>query len=62
MLISKKTVSPLEIKIISLMKKLGVQVDTGATVETGAQAQAGAEVRASAKAMAAQWQSQTFSY
>ena len=50
--ISKKTVSPLDIQIISLMKKLGVQVDTGATVETGAQAQAGAEVRASAKAMA----------
>ena len=50
--ISKKTVSPLDIKIVSLMKKLGVQVDTGATVETGAQAQAGAEVRASAKAMA----------
>ena len=56
--ISKKTVSPLDIKIVSLMKKLGVQVDTGATVETGAQAQAGAEVRASAKAMAGQWQSQ----
>ena len=50
--ISKKTVSPLDIQIVSLMKKLGVQVDTGATVETGAQAQAGAEVRASAKAMA----------
>jgi len=46
------TVSPLDIQIVSLMKKLGVQVDTGATVETGAQAQAGAEVRASAKSMA----------
>ena len=50
--ISKKTISPLDINIVSLMKKLGVQVDTGATVETGAQAQAGAEARASAKAIA----------
>ena len=50
--ISKKTISPLDINIIALMKKLGVQVDTGATVETGAQAQAGAETRASAKAIA----------
>ena len=50
--ISKKTISPLDIKIISLMKKLGVQVDNGATVETGAQAQAGAEARASLKAIA----------
>jgi len=50
--ISKKTISPLDIKIISLMKKLGVQVDNGATVETGAQAQAGAEARASVKAIA----------
>ena len=49
--ISKKTVSPLDIKIIALMKKLGVKVDTGAAVETGVQAQAGAEVRASAKAL-----------
>ena len=50
--ISKKTISPLDINIIALMKKLGVQVDTGATVETGAQAQAGAEARASVKAIA----------
>ena len=50
--VSKKTISPLDINIIALMKKLGVQVDTGATVETGAQAQAGAEARASAKAIA----------
>jgi len=50
--VSKKTISPLDINIISLMKKLGVQVDNGATVETGAQAQAGAEARASAKAIA----------
>ena len=50
--VSKKTISPLDINIVSLMKKLGVQVDTGATVETGAQAQAGAEARASAKAIA----------
>ena len=50
--ISKKTISPLDINIISLMKKLGVQVDNGATVETGAQAQAGAEARASLKAIA----------
>ena len=50
--ISKKTISPLDINIISLMKKLGVQVDNGATVETGAQAQAGAEARASVKAIA----------
>ena len=50
--VSKKTVSPLDIKIISLMKKLGVQIDNGATIETGAQAQAGAESRASAKAIA----------
>ena len=49
--ISKKTVSPLDIKIISLMKKLGVKIDTGAHVKTGVEAQAGAEVRASAKAM-----------
>lgn len=49
--VSKKTISPLDIQIVSLMKKLGVQIDTGATVETGAQAQAGAEVRASAKAI-----------
>jgi len=51
-MVSKKTISPLDLKIVKLMKKLGVQVDTGATVETGAQAQAGAEVRASAKALA----------
>jgi hypothetical protein len=50
--VSKKTISPLDINIISLMKKIGVQVDTGATVETGAQAQAGAEARASVKAIA----------
>ena len=50
--VSKKTISPLDINIIALMKKLGVQVDTGATVETGAQAQAGAEARASVKAIA----------
>ena len=50
--VSKKTISPLDINIIALMKKLGVQVDNGATVETGAQAQAGAEARASAKAIA----------
>ena len=50
--ISRKTVSPLDIQIVSLMKKLGVQIDTGATVETGAQAQAGAEVRSAAKSMA----------
>ena len=50
--ISKKTISPLDIKIVTLMKKLGVQIDTGSTVETGVQAQAGAEVRSSAKAMA----------
>ena len=50
--VSKKTISPLDINIIALMKKLGVQVDNGATVETGAQAQAGAESRASAKAIA----------
>ena len=50
--VSKKTVSPLDIKIVSLMKKLGVQIDNGSTVETGAQAQAGAESRASAKAIA----------
>ena len=50
--VSKKTLSPLDINIIALMKKIGVQLDTGATVETGAQAQAGAEVRASAKAIA----------
>ena len=50
--VSKKTISPLDINIIALMKKLGVQVDTGATVETGVQAQAGAEARASAKAIA----------
>jgi len=49
--ISKKTVSPLDLKIISLMKKLGVKVDTGAHVKTGVEAQAGAEVRASAKAL-----------
>ena len=50
--VSKKTISPLDINIIALMKKLGVQVDNGATIETGAQAQAGAESRASAKAIA----------
>ena len=50
--ISKKTISPLDIQIVTLMKKLGVQIDTGATVETGAQAQAGAEVRSAAKSMA----------
>ena len=50
--VSKKTISPLDINIIALMKKLGVQVDNGATIETGAQAQAGAEARASAKAIA----------
>ena len=50
--VSKKTISPLDIQIVSLMKKLGVQIDTGATVETGAQAQAGAEVRSAAKSMA----------
>jgi len=50
--ISKKTISPLDIQIVTLMKKLGVQVDTGATVETGAQAQSGAEVRSAAKSMA----------
>jgi hypothetical protein len=50
--VSKKTISPLDINIIALMKKLGVQVDNGATVETGAQAQAGAEARASVKAIA----------
>ena len=50
--VSKKTLSPLDINIIALMKKIGVQLDTGATVETGAQAQAGAEVRASVKAIA----------
>jgi hypothetical protein len=49
--ISKKTVSPLDLKIISLMKKLGVKIDTGAHVKTGVEAQAGAEVRASAKAL-----------
>ena len=41
--VSKKTVSPLDLKIISLMKKLGVKVDTGAHVKTGVEAQAGAE-------------------
>ena len=50
--VSKKTISPLDVQIVSLMKKLGVQIDTGATVETGAQAQAGAEVRSAAKSMA----------
>ena len=50
--VSKKTISPLDINIIALMKKLGVQVGNGATIETGAQAQAGAESRASAKAIA----------
>ena len=50
--VSKKTISPLDINIIALMKKLGVQVDNGATIETGVQAQAGAEARASAKAIA----------
>jgi len=50
--VSKKTISPLDVQIVSLMKKLGVQIDTGATVETGAQSQAGAEVRSAAKSMA----------
>ena len=49
--ISKKTVSPLDLKIISLMKKLGVKIDTGAHVKTGVEAQGGAEVRASAKSL-----------
>ena len=49
--VSKKTVSPLDINIISLMKKIGVKVETGAEVKTGVEAQAGAEVRASAKAL-----------
>ena len=49
--ISKKTVSPLDINIISLMKKIGVKIETGAEVKTGVEAQSGAEVRASAKAL-----------
>ena len=50
--VSKKTISPLEIDIITLMKKLGTQVNTGAQSDTGVVSQAGAEVRASAKSMA----------
>ena len=50
-LTSKITFSPFESKIIGLMKKLGVKIDTGAHVKTGVEAQAGAEVRASAKAL-----------
>ena len=50
--ISKKTFSPLEISIISLMKKIGVKIDTGAKAEVGAKSFAGAEARAGAKAHA----------
>ena len=50
--VSKKTLSPLEIDIIALMKKLGVKIDTGAKAETGAKSFAGAEARAGAKAHA----------
>ncbi len=50
--VSKKTLSPLEIDIIALMKKVGVKVDTGAKAETGAKSFAGAEARAGAKAHA----------
>ena len=50
--VSKKTLSPLEIDIIALMKKIGVKIDTGAKVETGVKAHAGAEARAGAKAHA----------
>jgi len=50
--ISKKTLSPLEISIISLMKKIGVKIDTGAKAEVGAKSFAGAEARAGAKAHA----------
>ena len=37
--VSKKTVSPLDINIISLMKKIGVKIETGAEVKTGVEAQ-----------------------
>lgn len=50
--ISKKTLSPLEIDLITLMKKIGVKIDTGAKVEAGAKSFAGAEARAGAKAHA----------
>lgn len=50
--VSKKTLSPLEIDIIGLMKKIGVKIDTGAKAETGAKSFAGAEARAGAKAHA----------
>ena len=50
--VSKKTLSPLEIDIIALMKKLGVKIDTGAKAETAVKAHAGAEARAGAKAHA----------
>ena len=50
--VSKKTLSPLEIDIIALMKKIGVKIDTGAKAETAVKAHAGAEARAGAKAHA----------
>ena len=50
--VSKTTQSPLEIDLVSLMKKIGVKVDTGAKTESGAKNFSGAESRAGAKAHA----------
>ena len=50
--VSKETVSPLEIDLVSLMKKIGVKIDEGAKTESGAKSFQGAESRAGAKAHA----------